>query len=166
MATAEYKATMDASGGVRAGSSNLFGKTSTDATSADTAVGTVVTDHTTAFTDYDTFAAAVIAITRDTYSGTTKQFTFGGATGLTHAQWATVGALLNTAATDFKTAQTDTNTAKTATALVVTDAAAVDSGADVSVRIGSLTNVGTRTKFAAALDAIRLVVLGSNIMTA
>lgn len=46
---------------------------------------------------YDTAAASIIAITGDTYSTVTKQFTFGGATGLTHAQWATQGALLNAA---------------------------------------------------------------------
>lgn len=45
----------------------------------------------------DVAGAAIVAITGDTYSNVTHQFTFGGATGLTHAQWATNGALLNTA---------------------------------------------------------------------
>jgi hypothetical protein len=164
MATAEYKATMDASGGARASSANLVGVTVSDATAADTAVGTVVTDNTATLAAIDAFAAAIIAITGDTYVA--HQFVFGGATGLTHAQVATNFALLNTAITDFLAGQTATTAAKVATALVVTDAAAVDSGADVTVRIGSLANVGTRTKFRAALDAIYNVVLGSNIMTA
>lgn len=63
-----------------------------------------------AFTDYNTFAAAVIAITGDTYNSGTHQFTTGGATGLTHAQWATLAALLNTALGDFNTASTATVT--------------------------------------------------------
>jgi hypothetical protein len=97
----------------------------TDAGTADTAAGTVVTDLTTVDTDVDTFAAAVIAITGDTYNTTTDQFTFGGATGLTHAQWATVGALLNTALAAFITAQTAATTAKTDTAATKVATAAV-----------------------------------------
>lgn len=66
----------------------------------------VETDLSTALSDFDTAAAAIIAITGDTYSTVTHQFTFGGATGLTHAQWATVGAQLNTAINDVVTTQT------------------------------------------------------------
>lgn len=91
-----------------------------DATDADTKVGTVVTDNTTTLTAIDAFAAAVTAITGDTY--TSHQFTFGGSAGLTHAQVATTFALLNTAITDVLAAQTAANTAKTATALTKTDA--------------------------------------------
>jgi len=87
----------------------------------DTAVGTVVTDLTTAFTAQDVFGAALVAITGDSYSAVTHQWTNGGATGLTHAQVVTLMALFNTASAAFVTAQTDANTAKTATALAVTD---------------------------------------------
>lgn len=59
----------------------------------------------TALADFDTAGAAIVAITGDTYSNTTHQFTFGGSTGLTHAQWATEGALLNTAIEDIVTAK-------------------------------------------------------------
>jgi hypothetical protein len=109
----------------------------TDTTNADTDAGTVVTDIATTGTDFDTFAAALIAITGDTYNSTTKQFTYGGATGLTHAQIAgalgtdlnAIGAAIVAAATAAATAKTATaaavtaaGTAKTATALTVTDA--------------------------------------------
>lgn len=86
------------------------------AVTADTAVGTVVTDISAAFTALDLFGAALVAITGDTYSAVTHQWTTGGATGLTHAQVVTLMALFNTASTDFITAQTDTTTAKAATA--------------------------------------------------
>lgn len=161
MATAEFSATAGARRAT-AKSSNLFGKTATDATTADTAVGTVVTDNTTALAAIDTFAAAVIAITGDTYVA--HQFVFGGATGLTHAQVATTFALLNTAITNFLTAQTDANTAKTATALVKTDAAAVDTGADVTVRIGSTTNVSSYDIFVNCMRRIEDRVRGSDLM--
>lgn len=163
MAAAEFKATIEATGNARASGSGLIGTTSADATAADTAVGTVVTDNTAKLAAMSTFSAAVIAITGDTYVA--NQFVFGGATGLTHAQVATTFALLNTAITAILTGQTHTNTAKTATALVVTDVAAVDSGADVTVRIGSLANVPTKNKLRAALDAIFRVVQGSNLLT-
>lgn len=163
MATAEFKATIETTGGARASGSGLIGTTSTDATAADTAVGVVVTDNTTTLAAIDTFGAAIVAITGDSY--TAHQFAFDGATGLTHAQVATNFALLNTAITAFLAGQTATTAAKTATALVVTDAAAVDSGADVTVRIGSLANVPTKNKLRAALDAIFRVVQGSNLLT-
>lgn len=61
----------------------------TTSTTADTASGTEGTN-------FDAFAAALIAITGDTYNSGTKQFTFGGATGLTHAQIAgALGTALN-----------------------------------------------------------------------
>lgn len=100
-----------------------------DALAADNDVGTVQTDNGLANTAFDTFAAAVIAITGDTYTSATKQFAFGGATGLTHAQWATVGALLNNAMAEYVTAQAALATAKTATALVRTDVTTAQSAA-------------------------------------
>lgn len=160
----------------------------TAATTADNDVGTVVTNLTTAFTDLDTAGDAIVAITGDTYSHSTHNFTFGGATGLTHAQWATVGALLNTAFTDFKTAQTNNTTSKTATAaaktaalLAQTDsdqavsdvaaaktatAAAVAGGtltSDVVVYVGNVANVGDMNKFRNALAAITDIAAGSGI---
>ncbi len=81
--------------------------------------GTAATDITTAFTDYNTFAASLLAITGDTYSTTTHQFTTGGATGLTHAQWATQAALLNTALSDFNTVKTDITTEDSSVTTIV-----------------------------------------------
>ncbi len=161
MATAEFSAKANAAR-ASASQTSAFGKTKTDATTADTAVGTVVTDNTATLAAIDAAAASIIAITGDTYVA--HQFVFGGATGLTHAQWATQGALLNTAITDFLAGQTATNTAKTATALVVTDAGLVDSGADVTVRIGNLTTVSDFSIFINCLRAIERVVSGSGVM--
>jgi len=101
---------------------NDAGTDVTNTTAADTQVGTVETD-------IDTFAASVIAITGDTYNGTTRQFTFGGATGLTHAQWATVGAQLNTALAALVLAKTDTAVAVTSAAATKTATAAAKSSA-------------------------------------
>ena len=81
--------------------------------------GTAATDIAAAFTDYNTFAASLLAITGDTYSTTTHQFTTGGATGLTHAQWATQAALLNTALSDFNTVKTDITTQDSSTVAIV-----------------------------------------------
>lgn len=94
----------------------------TDATAADTDVGTVQTDLATAFTAYNIFGNALVAITGDSFSNTTHLWTTGGSTGLTHAQVVTLMGDLNTAITDFITAQTAAGTAKTATALTLTDA--------------------------------------------
>lgn len=160
MATAEIQATagtVSATAQVAAAIANG----SALATAADSDVGTVVTDLTTAFTAYDTAAAAIVAITGDTYSAGTHLFTFGGATGLTHAQWATNGALLNTAIGDFKTAQTDTTTAKAATVAAKGGTAPT---ADVTVYIGSLANVSSYDIFLDCLNAIKRVVLGSGLM--
>ncbi len=74
----------------------------------------VSTDLTTAFTALDAFGNALVAITGDTYSSVTHQWTTGGSTGLTHAQVVTLMALFNTASTDFITAQTDATTAHSA----------------------------------------------------
>lgn len=52
-------------------------------------------------TAYDAVAAAIVAITGDTYSAVTHQFTTGGATGLTHAQWATQATALNAVLTSL-----------------------------------------------------------------
>jgi len=88
---------------------------------------TVVTDLATAVTDYKIPAAAIIAITGDTFNTSTLQFTTGGGTGLTHAQWATIAAELNT----FTTASLAAQTA----------AAAVSGslGADVTIIVNSST---------------------------
>lgn len=155
--------------------------TDTDAadTAADTAVASATSADTTlggALTDYDTFAAAVIAITGDTYDGGTNQFTFGGATGLTHAEWAAVGALLNTAmagATTAKaatattvtdttaaaaltaTAETSAGDADTAVALVQTDLTAVEGAITGNVQFAMDTAVVTTKNIAiAALRAL------------
>lgn len=161
MATGEWSAT---AGTVRATAqaTATVGGTTAAAAAADTAVGVVVTDLTTAFTAFNTCAAAIIAITGDTFNTTTHQFTFGGATGLTHAQWATVGALLNTAMTDFVTAQTDTTTAKTDTAA----AAAAGSGInnDVTVYIGSTTKVPDMNVLRNCLRTIENVIQGSGVL--
>lgn len=85
------------------------------ATTADTDVGVIVTDMTTAFTAQDIFGNALVAITGDSYSNTTHLWTTGGATGLTHAQVVTLMALFNTASSDFVLAQTAAVAAKAAT---------------------------------------------------
>lgn len=150
MATAEVSAKANAARAT-AQFSNAIGQTSADATTADTDVGT-------SLTDFDTAAANVIAITGDTYSNTTHQYTFGGATGLTHAQWATFGALLNTA-------QAAVVAAKAATAQVVADAAAIDSGADVTVRLSSTANVPSMDVLRDCLRKIEQVFFGSKVVT-
>jgi hypothetical protein len=75
------------------------------------AAAAVVTDLTTAFTAFDVFGNALVAITGDTYSDTTHKWTTGGATGLTHAQVATLMADYNTAITSVVTGLADANTA-------------------------------------------------------
>lgn len=104
----------------------------------------LVADLATAATAYDTFAAAALAITGDTYSTTTKQFTYGGATGLTHAQVVTVFGLLDTFATAFLAAQAD---------------AAGYSAADVQLTFDA-TNVPTRSRLRQALDQVMTAVDG------
>lgn len=157
----------------------------TNTTTADTDVGTVQTDEATVLSDIDTFAAAIIAITGDTYVA--HQFVFGGATGLNHAQVATNFALLNTAITALLAAQTASAAAKTATAAaktsaaatktatatVVTDTATVqtdltvatgDVTADVAVSFNPAT-VSNKNNFRGALRAIQTAVEGSNHLT-
>lgn len=162
MATAEFSATAGSNRATAAASSGQTGGAAL-ISAADTAVGVVVTDLTTAFTDFNTFAAALLAITGDTFNTTTHQFTFGGATGLTHAQWATLGAQLNTAMTDFVTSQTDNTAAKVATAAAVAGGTLT---ADVVVYIGSTANVPDMNVFRNCLRAIETVVAGSNIIAA
>lgn len=77
-----------------------FGLVSDSAAGAD-----AVANLATALADFDIAGAAIVAITGDSYSATTHQFAFGGATGLTHAQWATQGAKINTAINDVVTAK-------------------------------------------------------------
>lgn len=110
-----------------------------------TNTGAVNTDLTTAFSDYDTVAAAIIAITGDTYNSSTHQFTFGGATGLTHAQWAgaSIGVALNAALTAFVTAQTAATTASTSAGTTKTATAAAKSSAAASSTQGGLTKTAT-----------------------
>jgi hypothetical protein len=156
------------------------GTAQTDVGTTDTAIDAVVSDNTTTLSDIDSFAAAVIAITGDTYVA--HQFVFGGGTGLTHAQVATTFALLNTAITAFLagqtaalTAQTDSDaavaavgTAKTdtAAALVAATTAQTDSDAavaavnllsvqanDIEVRI-DLTKIKTRNDVLLTMEAI------------
>lgn len=129
------------------------------ATTADTDVGTVVTDLTAAFTALNTFGAAVVAITGDTYSSTTHQFTFGGSTGLTHAQVATEFALLNTAITDFITAQTAAVTAKVATAAV-----SGSFGADLTMIVNTAT-VTTQNAFLAVTRFVQKLISGQGIFS-
>ena len=78
----------------------------------------------TALTDYDIFGAALVAITGDTYSSVTHQWTTGGSTGLTHAQVVTLMALLNTTAT----AMIATNNATAADVTLIINQATVTSG--------------------------------------
>jgi len=134
------------------------------ATTADTDAGTVVTNLATTLTDLDAFAAAVIAITGDTY--VSHQFVFGGATGLTHAQVATTFALLNTAITAHLASQTAAATAKadTAATLVSVTAALATVSADVSLLVNAAT-VLTKNKFKQIIDALyRLVADGSDLL--
>lgn len=122
---------------------NDVAQVQTDLGVATTAANTANGDITTLINAYKTFAAALIAITGDTFNTGTLQFTSGGSTGLTHAQVATLEADLNTCGTDMltaltdtstvqtdvATATTDTNTAKAQTALAKTDAAALSTSA-------------------------------------
>jgi hypothetical protein len=78
----------------------------TAATAADNDVGTVTTNYTSFLSAYDTLAAAIVAISGDTYSATTHQFTTGGSTGLTSAQLHTTMTSLNSAITTFLAAGT------------------------------------------------------------
>lgn len=97
-----------ASSQTSAGTANSAAATSvSNATTADNNEGTNASD-------FDAFAALVIAITGDTYNSTTKQFTFGGATGLTHAQWAgAIGTAINALGANIVTTKASTATAKT-----------------------------------------------------
>ena len=121
MALAAFTATLKQALTARPGKYQVYGGGLSDpSTPASPSTATVATDVaaipaalTTAFTAFNTFAAAVIAITGDTFDTGTHQFTFGGATGLTHAQVATEFALLNTAMTDFVAVQTDSGTLTT-----------------------------------------------------
>lgn len=115
-------------------------------TTMNTPVFTVQTDINTVLSDYDTLAAAIAVITGDTYSAVTHQFTFGGSTGLTHAQWAgaSIGQALNTAVSVLLTAQTDAATALSGTA---------NSGSDLEVHIKTASNP-TQTDAVLTMQAI------------
>lgn len=77
---------------------NVSAATGTDLT-------TGKTDLATFLSDYDAVGAAIVAISGDTYSATTHQFTNGGSTGLTSAQLHTQTTALNTALTAFLAGQ-------------------------------------------------------------
>ncbi len=140
-----------------------IGTAKTDATAAEAAVDTVVTDIAAAFTSYNTAAAAIIAITNDHYSNTTHQFTLDGDTGLSHAQWATVGALLNTAAGLANTSKTAADTADVASELVVTDLAATPAvSADVVISF-NVANV-TKNKLLTTVRGLLNMILGQGIL--
>jgi len=150
----------------------------TDATTADTDVGTVVTntatvdtDLATVLTDYDAIGAAIVAISGDTYSNTTHQFTTGGSTGLTSSQLHTQMTSLNAMMTAFLTAQTaattaNTNatTAKTATAATVTAAAAIaySTTADFILSI-LMTNSPDRKDAILAMEAFKNYILSNGV---
>lgn len=59
----------------------------------------------TVLSDMDTLGAAIVAISGDTYSATTHQFTLGGSTGLTSAQLHTQLTSLNALITALLAAQ-------------------------------------------------------------
>ena len=71
-----------------------------------TDLGTGKTDLSTFLSDYDAVGAAIVAISGDTYSATTHQFTNGGSTGLNSTQLHTQLTALNTAITAFLAGQT------------------------------------------------------------
>lgn len=153
MTTASIQGTLNqstGSGSYGAATVNAGPDVVANATSADTNVGTVVTDNTTTLTALDAAAANIIAITGDTYVA--HQFVFGGATGLTHAQWATAGALLNTAITDFLAAQAAAVAAKTSTALVKTD---LTSDVTLTINLANVTTLnGLRKILREILDRV------------
>lgn len=106
----------------------------------DTRIDLAVTADATILTDYDIFGAALVAITGDTYSNVTHQWTTGGSTGLTHAQVVTLMALLNTTATAILTAQTATVLTQTGSDLAVTAATLVQTDSDLAVTAVTLTD--------------------------
>ena len=142
----------------------------TAAGTADTDVGTTVTDLVAAFTAYDIFGNALVAITGDSYSNTTHQWTTGGSTGLTHAQVVTLMGELNTAITDFITSQTANTAAKVATAAAKTDTAAstvavtlVQTNSDLAVTAVNLPSLSGITAIASG-DAM-LIFDGTKVTT-
>lgn len=151
------------------------GTLQTDATIADSAAATNLSDITdadtkvgTINTDFDAFAAALIAITGDTYNTATNQFTFGGATGLTHAQIAgALGTALNLVGADVVTAKassaaakTQATTTKTNTATVVTDAGTTKTAtATAKTNANALSTVAT----AADLTASQVIIASANV---
>lgn len=136
MATAEFQATANA---VRA------------TASSGGAVTAAVAAPAVALTALDTaMAAAVTALGVVTYSATTHQFTGTFVSGPSPT-----AANLNLLVTALNTALTAANAAKTAAAAV---------NADVSVFVGSLTNVPTSDVFVNCLRQIERVARGSNAM--
>ncbi len=148
LGSGDYNVNMTGGGAVVDNASQSANK----ATTADTDVGTVQTDMTAAFTAYDIFGNALVAITGDTYSDTTHLWTTAGSGTLTHAQVATLMALANTAITDFVTAQTAATAAKAATAAAKTAATLVTNSfvSDVTIVVNS-TNITNRNQFMAVV---------------
>lgn len=77
------------------------GQTGNVLATSGTDIGTAVADNTSFLSAYDAVGAAIVAISGDTYSATTHQFTNGGSTGLTSAQLHTQTTALNAAITTF-----------------------------------------------------------------
>jgi|ERR1035437_51055 hypothetical protein len=132
---------------------------------AKSAVGTVVTDDTAAFTALDIFGNALVAVTGDSYSNSTHQWTTGGSTGLTHAQVATLMALLNTAITDFKASQAAALTAQTDTNLVTLAGVTTDLASDAVVLLRT-TKFTKKNQVRVALRALESYALASSLFTA
>ena len=81
------------------------GQTGNVLVSTGTDQGTENTNLASFLSAYDAVGATIVAISGDTYSATTHQFTNGGSTGLTSAQLHTQLTALNAALTTFLAAQ-------------------------------------------------------------
>lgn len=147
----------------------------TDATTADGAAATNLSQVSdadakvgTTNTDFDAFAAALIAITGDTYNTTTNQFTFGGATGLTHAQIAgALGTALNLVGADIVTAKASSAAAKTQattlkanTATVLTDASTTKTA---TATAKTDVNLLSTSAVAADLTSSQTIIASANV---
>lgn len=116
---------------------------------------------------YDAAAAAIVAISGDTYSSATHQFTTGGSTALTHAQWAgsTIGVALNSAITSFLAGQTWFTTLKTATTTAKTQATTTQTDLATCVTDASTTKTATATALTDA-DALSTTTTDNDLVDA
>jgi len=144
----------------------------TNATTADTNVATVQTDLATATTDgntavtrattlgtdYDSLINAMIAITGDTYNSVTKQITFGGATGLTHAQIAALA--FNTVGTDIVTNKTNTTQVQSDLTTCTNDAATAKAATLASKNAANALSTAT---IAADHSAAQAIIASANV---